>query len=363
MGFSVFKERILKLFLAIPIFDSLAVGAIDIFVKKIEFTTSFRLMSFSRKKKNKEYQKFSTKHNWLIWISAPSGEKSKLWGDTYFAQELIKELKNTGHDAQIIFRDQDPSPYITESTVLLSLRGLLPMHTNARCLNIIWVISHPDQISKRELKKYDLVFAASTVWSKSKSKKYGLEIKTLLQATNSELFNLESKSEIDELELLFIGNTRGHFRESVRVAKNSKLKLTVIGTGWEKFLPSRFIKNKFVSNHDISGLYRKSKFVLADHWKDMANNGFISNRLFDAVASGARVITDYVPGSREIFSSSILEYKNRQELSQLLDDPKLFEKFGTEEQIRTTALKVQSEHNFQIRTNELIKQVEHLIKK
>ena len=36
--------------------------------------------------------------------------------------------------------------------------------------------------------------------------------------------------------------------------------------------------------------------MLNDHWEDMRLKGFVSNRLMDAAASGARVISDSIPG-------------------------------------------------------------------
>ena len=350
----MFKEKLLKIFLANPLLDRIALFFVDIFIKKLSLKKSIKL-AFSFAKNQSNNQKFNLENpNWLIWIAAPSGGHSKYWGDTYFAQEVVAELRNSGNEAQIIFRDEDPSSFIRENTILLTLRGLLPMHTNAKCLNLIWVISHPNQISKRELKKYDQIFAASESWASLKSRKYGLEIHSLLQATNPKLFNLTPAIDSEKSELLFVGNTRGKYRESVRTAIKSKLELTIIGSGWDRYLPEKYVKRKFVSNEELSGVYKNSTFVLADHWSDMAKNGFISNRLFDAVASGARVISDYVAGSKEIFGTSLVQYKEVQELEEMLKSDSLIERFGSDDQIKQNAILIQSKHNFQTRVKELL---------
>lgn len=348
------KERLLKIFLATPLLDRVALFFVDIFIKKLSLTKSIELaFSFANnKKKNRKIDLDNS--NWLIWISAPSGGNSKLWGDTYFAQELVTEIQNSGYEAQIIFRDEDPSSYVKENTILLTLRGLLPMHSNEKCLNLIWVISHPNQISKRELKKYNQIFAASESWASIKSRKYGIKINPLLQATNPKLFNLDPASDSERSELLFVGNTRGQFRESVRAALKSKFALTIFGSGWDRYLPERYVKRKYISNDELSGVYKNSTFVLADHWNDMAKNGFISNRLFDAVASGARVISDYVAGSKEIFGTSLVQYKDVQDLEQMLNSNSLLEKFGSDDQIKQNAILIQSKHNFQNRVSELM---------
>ena len=48
--------------------------------------------------------------------------------------------------------------------------------------------------------------------------------------------------------------------------------------------------------------------VLNDHWQSMRANGFISNRLFDVVASGGVVVSDYVAGAEDIFGQSVVFY-------------------------------------------------------
>ena len=45
--------------------------------------------------------------------------------------------------------------------------------------------------------------------------------------------------------------------------------------------------------------------VLADHWPDMAAGGFVANRVFDAVAAGARVVSDDVPGLGALFGDAV----------------------------------------------------------
>ena len=46
----------------------------------------------------------------------------------------------------------------------------------------------------------------------------------------------------------------------------------------------------------VPGAYARAGVVLNDHWADMRAGGFVSNRLFDAVACGARVLSDDLPG-------------------------------------------------------------------
>jgi spore maturation protein CgeB len=50
----------------------------------------------------------------------------------------------------------------------------------------------------------------------------------------------------------------------------------------------------------------------------MASKGFISNRLFDALACGCVVVTDRVEGIGEVFGNSVLVYHNEDEFRELI---------------------------------------------
>ncbi len=363
MEFLVIKERLLGFLLAIPFLNQMLELVISLFVRKQGLAASIRnlkLHLFHKSTINKKNFSNSLNFHWLIQISAPSGEESKKWGDTYFANELAGSLRNLDQEVKVIYRDEDPLLFVKANTILLNLRGILPLPTFPNALNMIWIISHPNQLTKYELKKYELVFAASEIWAAEKSKKWKMEIKPLLQATNPKKFNTEvSKAAVYD-RFLFVGNTRGTFRKSVKALSQSTKDFSVIGKGWEKFLSNKNILKEFIENSELSAEYRKSKYVLSDHWNDMAKNGFIANRIFDAVASGARVISDYVPGSRKIFGKSLVEFKSPKELSKIFNED-LQSMFGTQSELDENAKIIQNQHNFDQRAEVLLNSARNFI--
>ena len=359
----MFKEKILKLFLSLPLTNEIAEFLINVFFKKQTFM--FALKNSTAASRNKTcdfYENFvnSDTYDWFIQIASPKGEKSKFWGDTYFAHEIAEALRRSGQNVRIVFREEDISKSLTTKSIVLNIRGLMPLTTYPNALNLIWVISHPTQISKRELAKYDLIFAASDKWSLEKINKWNLKIVPLLQATNPNSFNTRFEENQNDYEFLFVGNTRNKFREIIKIANDSPVNLKVIGKGWSKFIPTEKIEADFIENEHLASRYHSADYVLADHWKDMAENGFISNRLFDAVASGAKIVSDFVPGSKEIFKSSVVEYKNKNELSKLLNS-NLSKQFGSVEELRSIASEIHHNHNFEKRAETLILNVRKFI--
>ncbi|MDQ3726421.1 MAG: glycosyltransferase, partial [Actinomycetota bacterium] len=61
-----------------------------------------------------------------------------------------------------------------------------------------------------------------------------------------------------------------------------------------------------------------AKVVLCDHWDDMREHGFVSNRIYDALACGATVISDAVPGLERF--EGVLTYETPEELARLVDE-------------------------------------------
>jgi hypothetical protein len=51
-----------------------------------------------------------------------------------------------------------------------------------------------------------------------------------------------------------------------------------------------------VANAELRHHYSAADVVLNDHWPEMRQRGFLSNRLYDALAFGACVVSDHVAG-------------------------------------------------------------------
>lgn len=65
--------------------------------------------------------------------------------------------------------------------------------------------------------------------------------------------------------------------------------------------------------------YRDAKIVLNDHWDDMKETGIVSNRLFDALAAEAFIISDEMPEIEEIFEGTVVTYKDCKDLKEKVD--------------------------------------------
>jgi hypothetical protein len=217
---------------------------------------------------------------------------------------------------------------------------------------LLWVISHPELVDDAEIAEYDAAFAASSTW-KSDS------VSALLQATNPQRFMPSAAVPDTGERYLFVGSTRGEYRPIVRDAVSAGIPLGVYGVGWSEFIPAEFIRGEFMPNADLPAAYAGAGVVLNDHWREMADDGFLSNRLFDAVASGARVVSDEAAGLTEVFGDAVVTYSSPDQLGQLLKGP-LESVFADRSRRIDNASRIAAEHSFNVRAAELIEAAQRI---
>src|SRR5690606_31059764 len=113
----------------------------------------------------------------------------------------------------------------------------------------------------------------------------------------------------------------------------------------EGILPAEFLAATYLPNDRLGAAYGAAGVVLNDHWEDMRLEGFLSNRLFDAVASGARVISDEVSGLGDLFGRSVQVARTPRELVDLSSAADRDAVFGEAAERRAVAERVRREHS------------------
>lgn len=244
---------------------------------------------------------------WSLKLPSTRGHWGDRWGDTHFANGLARALRALGQDVVICrLGAHDAGPTHLDD-VSLTVRGLHPAPPVPGQTNVLWVISHPDDVDPDELSGYDLVFAASAAWSRAMGERSGREVLPLLQASEFAPAPPVRLPPPEDREVVFVGSTHdGRRRRLVEDAVASGIPLAVHGAGWEGLVPDHVWKSEYVPNEDLPALYRRHGLVLADHWPDMAANGFVANRVFDAMAAGARVLSDDVVGIEQRFGPDLV---------------------------------------------------------
>lgn len=291
---------------------------------------------------------------WAIKNPAPFGAEAERWGDTHFARALASALREEGQEVVIDHRPEHERYTGRFDDVALVLRGLAPYRPSFEQVTLGWVISHPEQLPTAEAVAYDRLLAASVAWSQRKSADWGIRVEPMLQATDPRLFHPDLAVPDTGHPVLFVGGSRKEFRPIVRSAVECGLPISIYGTQWRPFVPIRLVKETYLPNARLGAAYRAAGVVLNDHWEDMRLEGFLSNRLFDAAASGARVITDDVVGLGDLFGRSVRVMRSPEDLVAWTSAPDLDEIFGSDHERRQVAARVHRDHSFRARAHRLV---------
>ncbi|NDY96307.1 CgeB family protein [Wenzhouxiangella limi] len=292
---------------------------------------------------------------WLIKNPAPANDYRFKWGDYWFCRSLCKALHARGHEAQVQYHTNwQDSAY---SDIVLVLRGLYRYQktsSNRQALHILWVISHPEDISDEEVEDYDLVCVASALHAEKLSERHPGKILTLWQCTDTEVFFPPPKNQPDSRRgIIFIGNSRGQKRPIVAEVAERLPGLELIGFGWDTSGLERHLTLETLPNPKLGDVYRSARITLNDHWPDMREYGYVNNRIFDALACGLPVLTDHHPGLSGLIDTgcSIIQAEDgvfgQALIEMLLDYPALLA--GA----RQSAAFVRAKHSFLHRVVEL----------
>lgn len=130
------------------------------------------------------------------------------------------------------------------------------------------------------------------------------------------------------------------------------------GPGWRDYLPKSAIGGDYLPNELLPQKYAEASVVLSDHFPDMARLGFINNRVFEAVATGARVISDQVAGLNDVFGDMVATYDSLDELRELFDHRA--SRFGGTAGAEQRATFVAEHHSFDARARQLVRYVRSL---
>lgn len=291
-----------------------------------------------------------------IKIGVPNAEEREAWGDYHFALGIKRALERQGHFARIDILPDWDSGLTAGDDVNIVLRGLSQYQPQPTAINLMWLISHPDDITLSECQRYDHVFVASVPYAERLAGRLGDRVSPLLQCTDPELFYPDPDASLDVKDVVFVGNSRGQRREVVQYALDSGLDFDVYGGMWENMLPASRIKAKHIPNRELRRYYSTAKVVLNDHWPDMRCEGFVSNRIYDAAACGAVLVTDDMDACHALFGDAVSYYDSAESLHStvegLLRDTEACRRRGM-----AFSELIRREHTFDLRVAEILERV------
>ena len=262
---------------------------------------------------------------WAIAIGPRTRDDARSWGDTYFAIAVRRALVRRGRPTSVHVHGEW-SAADGRADVVLHLFGARAPRPHPGPVSLLWVISHPERIDAASIAGYDHVLVASTPFAERLAARApDAAVSPLHQATDPDRFR-PTDGAAPSTELLFVGSSRGWRRPMVDAAIASGHGLAVIGGGWTADLVEpAAVRGTWIPNEELAGWYSAADIVLADHYGDMRELGFISNRVYDALACGTFVLSDDVAGLEAEFDGGAVGCATETEaiasIEQYLADP------------------------------------------
>ena len=245
--------------------------------------------------------------------------------------------------------------------VVLVLRGLDPVAPTPAdagvAARLLWIISHPAEVTAAECAPYDLVLAAGPAWARQRTQDWGREVRHAPAVHGRDPLPPRAGRARHGSRGAVRGQLPGELRPVVRAALDAGLPLTLHGDGWADLVDPALVAGVHVPNDALGPLYASAGVVLGDHWDDMRTLGFVSNRTFDVLATGARLLSDDVAGLSDLyadlFDQPVPTWRDPADLRRLAE-PGWRADFPDAAGRLRAAERVVAEHSFDARAGQLL---------
>jgi glycosyltransferase involved in cell wall biosynthesis len=227
-------------------------------------------------------------------------------------------LRRRGHLVRVQTLDHADDLAGRACDVHCVVRGIAAVRRTPGQAHVLWIISHPEQVTTKECDAADLVLVASTRFADELRVRTRTPIEVMLQATDITRFRPVPAQSVHAHDVAVVAKSRDVFRTSVADAIAAGIRPAIYGSGWEPFLDPALVVSDYVSNEDLPIVYSSVGVLLNDHWQTMYEWGFVSNRLFDALACETPIISDDLPEIDELFDGAVLTYRDAAHLRTLI---------------------------------------------
>jgi len=261
-----------------------------------------------------------------VGIATSNSKTNPSAGDLYTGREFGRALESS-LGWHVMYLDQGSAWYETDDCdiVVAMLTNFRPSKMQNKSTKVIaWIRNwHNAWVKHEDFPLYDLVMVSSEAGARYVKKNSAIpaqNVFVLPLAVNGAKF--EAKRDFAHRPLDYA--TAVSYWGSRRLLcdfdpQNVPHKGQLHGRGWHKFPKLRPIYSGFLEYSNLPSLYAASKIVVDDSNHVTTPWGALNSRIFDALASGALVVTNNVIGAEELFRDAKLPtYKSGRELEQLL---------------------------------------------
>ncbi|MFT5572290.1 MAG: glycosyltransferase involved in cell wall biosynthesis, partial [Cryomorphaceae bacterium] len=234
------------------------------------------------------------------------------------AQGLRQALERRGHSVHIYYSEERVLE--NQHDIVLSIRGSDYHPPIKGMLNVVWSIGDPASTGLDELDEFDMIFVASRSFQKMLQLDLGRSVYYLPNATDRSQFFYSCSSEPGiASEFVYIGDAGDEESQSVKHAQYAQLPLSVYGNGWVDIIPAESHKGSWLRQEDERPLYANSLGVLLEQSKEHNDYGYVDGMVFDGLASGASVLTEFSYELDSLLSNTVAMYSDSATFTQAVE--------------------------------------------
>ena len=228
------------------------------------------------------------------------------------ARALAHALSATGHVARIDDQSQPRPALAACDDCVIALRGRQAFAPVSGASRLLWIIDSPDLVSAAELAGYDHVFLASSIDTKLLNGVSNTPISPLLLGAGEAPDGRQVPAAATQGTLLVVGDAIDYEGECLEQALALGFKILLFGRGWSGVFPQRLIDSDLLSiAAGDRPPYDHAEFVYVPHRKVLRRFGIVAQATFEAVAAGARIVMEPVPGIERTFGSSVRTFDGK----------------------------------------------------
>jgi O-antigen biosynthesis protein len=282
-----------------------------------------------------------------IKISVPDEAAKEESFDFRIADALAAELIEQGLQTDIHLPTEWDLPAHQATDIVINIRaerGYVPKPAH---LNVLWIVN-PQNVSRSECAEYDLILVASRSLASYLRSQTQTPVEFVPIAADARKFYRNGPGGEFSHDVLFVGEDDGSFPITVHGTDEADQSVASALTGGQ------------LSSQDLGRLYASAKVVVNNHGSKAREDGFVSNRIFEALACGQVVVSDPVVGLDELFGGLVPTYSDSEELESAV------RKFLTDDEYResvatSAAALVTDRHTFAQRAEEIVRLMRPLL--
>lgn len=185
-------------------------------------------------------------------------------------------------------------------------------------LNVMWLVSHPENVPYEVADRYDLILVDSKPLADSMRDRTLATIRPFIVTADTDYFYKEDSPVV--YDRVFVGHSRGINRDCVRWCSENKIDLDVWGGGWEKYYKNDpYIHlHGLIAYDETADIYRKSKIIINDHHFEMKKTGMINNRCLEVLLCGKTMLCDWSQGIEDEFGDLFSYYHDEEDFIEAL---------------------------------------------